>query len=714
MMTDFVGREAELSHLSGLFASARLVTVVGPGGVGKTSVSLRAASSALDAYADGVWIVELSGLRDPELLPNTVASVLGVPEQDARSPQEAILDHLRDQRMLLVLDTCEHLVDACASLTEAILLGAPQVTILATSRQPLDVIGEHTFPVAPLPPGDAARLFELRARQVMPKFQLDHDSRPYVARLCQRLEGIPLAIELAAVQLRVLTLRELTQRLERHFTMLASGSRGATPDADASLGAATTAGMAAARHQTLRRAIEWSYDLCSSLERALWQRLSLFAGYFDLAAIEEVCAESDPERNEVLQALYSLVDKSVVLREPAGGERYRLLDTLREFGAERLAARGPAEEARWQARHFARYLRLAGGFRDNFATDEQIERYHALRDEHSNVRAALEYTLGATGAEDVAGEPGLLALAGHDLVNALALYWMISGRLREGGYWLGKALTVFGPPSPARAATLVTRGLLRSFQGHPAGSIADCREAIEIAAVLDLPELAAHGYLHMNLSLTFSGMHAEAEEVGLEARERLTACADRVGLLMLTCQMGHLYQLTGQLDLALATTSEGLLLLGEGTRECWLRGYLDIVSSFALFQMPGREDDCAAYATQALLAKNELGDIAGIAYALETLGWLATRAARFERCAWLLGAADPLWRRVGSRFGGTALMELVHQQAAEASQASIGADRYRLLWTLGMSLPTDHVVITAISGADEITDPGEVTAGPGA
>jgi predicted ATPase len=695
VVTDFVGRETELSHLARLFGSARLVTVVGPGGVGKTRVSLRAASAAADGYADGVWIVELSGLTDPELLANTVASALGIPEQDEWPAAQAVLNHLRDRRMLLVLDTCEHLLDSCAGLTEAILRDAPGVTVLATSRQPLDVTGEHTFLVSPLPPPDAERLFELRACQVVPGFVLDGDSRPHVARLCHRLDGIPLAIELAAVQLRALTVQELAQRLDSHFAGLPPGS--APVPGALSPGPFAGAGLAAGpagRHQTLRRAIEWSYDLCSPLERALWQRLSVFAGHFDLAAVEEVCAESAPEHAEVFQALCDLVDKSVVLRESQSSNRYRLLDTLREFGAERLAACGGGQEARWRNRHFARCLRMAREFRDGFASDEQMGRYHELRDQHADIRAALECTLGS---------PGGLVPAGVDLVNALALYWMISGRLREGGYWLGKVLARHREPTASRAASLVTRGMLRSFLGHVEGSIADCQEAASIASgELAAPGLAARAYLHMNLSLTFSGLHSQAEAAGLEARKRLTACDDRVGLLMLRCQMGHLYQLTGRLAEALAECSAGLASLGPGSRERWLRGYLLVVSSFALFRMPGREDECSAQASQALSAKHELGDIAGMAYALEVLGWLAARRGRHVRCAWLLGAADPMWRKVGSRFGGTELMEDIHQQARTIAELALGARRFRQLWQAGAGMPADRMVAMAVSGADDV------------
>ncbi len=698
---DFVGREEELAQLAELLRDARLITVTGPGGVGKTSVALRATSRAADRYPDGAWIVELSGLGDPELLPNTVASALGLPEQDTRSPVDAVLDHLTDRHMLLVFDTCEHLIDACASLTEAIVAQASQVTILATSRQALDVAGEHTYPIQPLPLPDAIALFRLRARLVVPGFEVDDDNREVVSGLCQRLDGIPLAIVLVAVRLRDLPLRELAQMVDGHFAMQVPADRAPVP-----------------RHQTLRRAIEWSYNLCSPLEQALWQRLSLFADWFDLQAVEEVCAESDPERVEALQALYDLVDKSVVLRESPSNCRYRLLDTIREFGAERLTDSG--DEDRWRDRHFARYLRLAQGFRDYFASDEQMGRYHALRDEHPNIRAALEYTLdGPDTVSGPAGAPTLpesgaaagslatandLALAGIDLVNSLALYWMISARLREGGYWLGKALEYFRGDSAERAATLVTRGLLRSFQGQVEGSIADCREAIAIASLpsVDAPNLVGRAYLHMQLSLTFSGSHDEADAAGREARTRLTACGDRVGLLMLDTQMGHLYQLTGQLEKALETTAHGLALLGSDSRERWLQSYLYIVSSFALFQIPGRQADCASYASRALATKNELGDPAGTAYALETLAWLATGAGRFTRTAWLLGAADPLWQLVGSRFGGTALLEQIHQGAADAATSALGPERYRSLFNLGSTLPTAAVVEAAVADADDL------------
>src|ERR1700735_3998833 len=374
--TDFVGRQGELAQIAAMLERGRLVTVVGPGGVGKTRVALVAAAQAAQNYPDGVWIVEQSGLRDPFLLPNSVGGVL---EQAARSALDALREYLRDKRLLLILDTCEHLLDACADLIQAILPEAPGVTVLATSRQPIDTLGEQNFAVQPLPVpdsdtaevdrGDAVELFALRAAAAVPDFAVAPANAADVIGLCRRLDGIPLAIELAAVQLRGLALDELIRRLDHRFAVLTGGWPGALE-----------------RHQTLHTAIEWSYGLCSVAERRLWSRLSVFAGTFSLAAAEEVCAEVELERGDVVNALIELVDKSVVLRE---GSRYRMLDTLREFGADRLAASG--EEAACRARHVGRYLGKARYFGEHFADDDQMVRYEELRETHSNVRAALEY-----------------------------------------------------------------------------------------------------------------------------------------------------------------------------------------------------------------------------------------------------------------------------------------------------------------------------------
>jgi len=706
--TDFVGRQDELTGIAALLAESRLVTIVGPGGVGKTRVALVAAAQAAASYPDGPWIVELSHLRDPALLPNTVAGVLGLPEQDARSALDAVLEYLRERRLLLILDTCEHVLDACAALAQAVMRDAPDVTVLATSRQPLDMPGEHTFPIGPLPVpendwlpvagaspvdlrlaggGDAVELFALRAAGAVPGFSITPENVANVIRLCRRLDGIPLAIELAAVQLRALPLDELLDRLNHRFSVLADSRPGALP-----------------RHQTLRMAIEWSHELCSDAERRLWARLSVFAGPFSLVAAQEVCAEVLLERPDVVDAVIGLVDKSVLLME---GERYRMLDTVREFGAERLAASG--EQASCRARHIARFLAMARYFGAHFADDDQIDRYHELREVHSNLRAALEYALedeDPAGAEAApaaepfglssgpAGSSGSVATsvaqdrwrAGGELACSLYGYWQISGRLGEGGYWLTKVLDRFPSPGPERARALVNRGFLRSFSGDIANALADCEAGTAMALAIGDEGTTARGYQHAQLTLTFLGRHDEALKVADEARARLRACGDLIGELILVGQLGHLHQLAGRPDESVAVCEEGLAMLGAGSREQWIQTYLYYISGIALFQLPGREADSELMLRKGLAGKQELGDIVGMAYAIDGLGWLAQKTGSPARAAWLMGAAEALWERGTSvRFSGTAIMEEYHQQAARSAAEALGESDYAAQYAAGVT-----------------------------
>ena len=690
-VTGFVGRASELAWLATLLDRARLITVVGPGGVGKTRVALRAAARAADDYPDGIRLVELSGLRDPALLPDAVANCLGLHEQDDRTQLATVLDHLRTRRLLLILDTCEHMVDACALLAEAVLRQTAAVTVLATSRQPLDVPGEHMFRLQPLPvpdpaeaapaaspagSGDAVELFAQRAIAAVPGFAVTAANRADVVRLCRRLDGIPLAIELAAVRLRALPLPELTDRLENRFHVLTGGRRGIV-----------------SRHQTLRTAIEWSYGLCTPAERALWDRLSVFAGNFDVAAAEDVGACDMVPRDRVLQVLISLVDKSVVLRDgPDGsaGTRYRLLDSLREFAAQRLAASG--QEADCRARHIARYLAMARSFGRNFADDDQLARLRQLRAEHDNIRAALEYAFAGPGWDRDAAE----------LACVLYSYWHISGSLREGAYWLDKVLDTFpGPaPSPERASALIDRGLIGAVQGHPE-AVARARAGTEMAALLRDERLRARGYLALNLALTFAGYHDEAVDAGEQARQRLAAAGSRVGLSCLDAQMGLLYQLSGNFDQSVDSCQHGLRGLSEGER--WLRGYLHVISALALYQQPGKEAECAEALRQGLAAKHELGDFVGGAFALEVLAWLAADAGRCERAGWLLGAAHSLWERAGTRLGNNAIMEEFHQRAVAEAADALGAARYDALHAAGAAQPLDVIVTLAIGDADSLT-----------
>jgi non-specific serine/threonine protein kinase len=730
---EFVGRTTELRQIDGLLRDARLITLVGPGGVGKTRIVLRATEAAARRYADGICLVELSALRDPELLPHTIARRLGLAEQALASQREALLAHLSDRQLLLVLDTCEHLIDAVAELAEAILVAAPQVTLLTSSREPLDVDGETTLPIRPLPVtrpegtgegphsfgmtgftavgepdggaetatgGDAVELFARRAAAVVPGFTVTGANRADVIRLCTRLDGIPLAIELAAVQLRTLSLGELAARLDHRLPLLA-GADSATDG----------------RHKTLRDAIGWSYDLCTGAERALWARLSVFAGAFNVAGAREVCASADLDSDDIFETIIRLVDKSVLVRvqpvvvgvpdedQPAW---YRMLDTIHEYGSEMLRAAGDLDAVR--DRFIGRYLDKARYFEEHLTDEVQLERFRELRREDSNLRAALQYTLDDERPERVR--------QGAELANALYGYWHMSGLLREGRYWYRKVLdTLPDASTPERGWALASRGYLGAMQGEADEAVADADAGTQIGHELGDDWLIGRGYNYLTLALTIADRYDEARSAAVKAERKLEALGDRTGLAILDCHWAHLSHLSGDPEETLRYGARAVSRFG-GAREWWASAWGYVISGMALYWEPGRDAETARVLNKSLLLKHELGDMVGTAYCLEIHGWLAARAGRHVRAAWLLGAAEPLWELAGGRLGGTAALLQVHEESMAACRAALGVRRFDSLFARGSGAPHEDMVALAIAGAEApgkrvpgIPQPGKLTDG---
>jgi predicted ATPase/DNA-binding CsgD family transcriptional regulator len=670
--TGFVGRQREQAELAALLGpaqpgSARLVTVTGPGGVGKTRLALRVAAQLAGQFTDGVCLAELSGLRDPELLANTVASCLGLGESGGSSQLDAVIEYLHDRQLLLILDTCEHLIDACAMLADVLLRATGRVTVLATSRQPLDVPGEHACAISPLPAaGEAVELFTRLAATVVPGFAVTDANRANVIRLCQRLDGVPLALELAAVRLRALSVEQLTERLEDRFRLLTGGRRATL-----------------AHHQTLHTATEWSYDLCTPAEQLLWARLSVFAGSFDVAAAEDVCGGWPLPSEDVLATLIGLVDKSVVSR--VENDRYRLLDTIREFGAEKLADGQDADAVR--ERHVARYVTMAEQFAAHFS-DDQLARFRALRQEHANLRAALDSSLDGSSPRSADQAARLMA--------ALFSYWPIAGLAREGNYWIGKVLERFPDPSAERAWLLIARCYLVASGAEAAG-----REGVALAEQLAEPLIAARGYLALHLALAAKGKVTEAAAAGAAAAERMAGLGDDIGLLCLDAQMSQMHAVAGQAALALALCAAGLARSEAAGGEIWSASYMHYTSGLALFQL-GEYERSAAAEYRALALKSELGDTMGIAHCLEVLAWLAARQRRHDRAAWLLGAAAALWQRTGRRVSGNPVLEELHKRAAEAAREVLGQDRFALRQERGAGYPLEELIAAAVSDADDL------------
>jgi non-specific serine/threonine protein kinase len=707
--SDFIGRAAELCRVETLLRGSRLVTLVGPGGVGKTRVARRAMEQAAAGYRDGVVFVPLSALLDPELLPHTVARQLNLPEQSRGSQLDAVLTHLRDQSVLLVLDTCEHIIDACALFAEAVITETREVTVLATSREPLDVTGESCYVLPRLGlPGDdtpaqgstdAIELFALRAAAVVPGFTVNDENRASVIRLCRRLDGMPLAIELAAVRLRALPLAELAERidrrLDRRLTILTGGSEGGDT-----------------RHRTLRDAIGWSYDLCTPAEQALWARLSVFAGSFSVEAAEEVCAGAELSAGQIFDTVIRLVDKSVIARDEAAvGQptRYKMLDTIREYGADQLASSGIEADVR--NRFVTRYLSMARYFGEHVVDDDQLVRFRELQREHANLGAALGYTLDAA--------EGNRYHDGAELAIALYGYWHMAGLLREGKHWLDKVLERFPDPSSAeRGWALVVRGYLGAMQGEADEAVADATAGTKIGEQRGDPKLVGRGYCYLTLGLTIAGRYDEARSAGAQAEQRLQRLNDRAGLRILDVHLAHVSQLSGDPEGALRYAAQVTRRFGEGSdtseiKERWAQGWAYAISAMALYWDPARHEETVTTTSKALLAKHELGDVMGMAYCLEIHGWLAARAERHVRAAWLLGAAKPLWDRAGGMLGGTAALLAVHQEAMGKAQAGFTGKRFQAVFEEAGRHPVEQLVSFAVSDDDEPTAEGSRWRMPG-
>src|ERR687887_492332 len=445
LLTGFIGREREIAEIKRLLLQVRLLTLTGAGGCGKTRLALQVAGELEREYPDGIWVVELAALSDPSLVPQAVASALGLGEAPGRPLTATLAESLRRKQLLLVLDNCEHLVEACATLADALLGACPDLCVLATSRQPLGLVGEAVWPVPPLslpdvgrlPPtehlveSEAIRLFLERARLTRPDFALTSQNATAVAQVCQRLDGMPLAIELAAARVNLLSAEQIAARLDDRFRLLSGGSR------------------TAPRHQTLRAAMDRSYELLSQAERTLFNRLAVFAGGWTIEAAE---ALSD---GDVLDLLSSLVDKSLVLAEPdrTGAVRYRLLETLRQYGRERLADSGETEEIR--RRHAAFFVALAEQAETELLGPKQAAWLGRLEREHENVRAALAWARVRGDAE------AALRLAGAEW-----FFWLQRGYWSEGRDQLEEALALAHDSgcSKERAKALCGAGTLAWLQ----------------------------------------------------------------------------------------------------------------------------------------------------------------------------------------------------------------------------------------------------------
>jgi predicted ATPase/DNA-binding CsgD family transcriptional regulator len=667
-VTRFIGRRRELPAVTAAVDQHRLVTLRGAGGVGKTRLALRAAREIRDTFADGSWLVELSALRDYELLPGTVAAALGLPDEATGDPLEALAADLAERELLLVLDTCEHLVEACGSLARALLSAAPGLRILATSREPLGVPAEHTLLVGPLelpapgwspPPGrgaaqaDAVALFVDRAQAAVPEFALGRENAVTVAELCRRLDGIPLALELAAVRLRGMPADEILTRLTDRFRIL---------------GAARTA---TGRHRTLRAAIAWSYDLCTPAEQRLWAELSVFPAGFGLAAAERVCGP------DTAKTLIRLVEKSVV-QYSDGSRRYQLLDSMREFGAERLAAAaaraGTDLAAELRARHRDYYRDLAAAGAAAGVGAEQTGWLARLGAEAGNLRAALDFSF----ASEVQRQEGLL------LTTLLRPYWLMVGQFSEGRRWHELAVAV-GPGSRENAWAVFGAGVLAVQQGDLSAGAPLLDRAAALATALGDESLAAH----VSDGLGMVAFHGGDLETAQARFEEALAGFQRIGFgdplaLVTYSRLASACILSGALDRAVQLCEECLRRCDE-TGEQWARGTALWVRG-ATRWLSGDITAAIADSLSCLRIKESVNDLHTIAMSFDLLSVCRVATAEFELATVLHGAADALWTMLNAPvLMGPGYTE-IRQGAADTARSALGQERFDELLSRGLAM----------------------------
>ncbi|WP_407566450.1 LuxR C-terminal-related transcriptional regulator [Streptomyces sp. 184] len=669
-LTGFVGRTEEIALIRAELARSRLVTLAGPGGVGKSRTATRAAAGLTARFPDGVWLAELSGLRDPELLLTALAGVLELPEQAGMGTLDAMVAHLRERRLLIVLDTCEHLLDACAMLSDVLLREAPGVSVLATSRQPLDVPGERCLTIAPLDPADSLELFVQRAASVVPGFAVTDANREQLLALVGRLDGMPLALELAAVRLRAVPLAELAARLDRRFEVLTGGRR-----------------TAHTRHQTLRTAIGWSHELCTPHERLLWARLSVFAGPFDVSAAERVCAGGKLAREDVLPALIGLVDKSVVQRTGEDGDRYRLLDSIREYGADWLARAGDVEAVR--ERHLASLRELGQRFWDELLTPAQIGLHAAVRDRIDDIRAALSHAYEAPGQ----------ARHGLWLAAQLAPYWRAAGTLSEGRHWIGKGLDLVPAVCEERAWGLLMTGIFGIWTADLATAAERFPLARDAAEQAGTERVARFADAYLGALTALDGEVDEGLAALAEARDRIVAAGDGLGIGVVHYEEALLRAVLGDFAEALRLCDAGLAYLeGTGDRQLYAS---TLVVQGAIQWLAGEYDTSAEPVYRALEAAGEIGEALIAALACLALSWHAAREERYVRAAWLLGYAENTRRLSGDPV--SMLPSLLEQQEAtqKAVAGALGAAEFARWRGRGARLPGAAVLAAVRADADE-------------
>lgn len=680
-LTSFVGRREDLIQARNLLGNARLLTMIGPGGVGKTRLALALGGSVRRDFPDGVWFVGLADLRQGGLLPQTIAGVFGLPG-NSQDPLTLLAEHLQSKRALLILDNCEHLTDAVSDLVGRLLQSAPGLKVLATSRHVLGVEGEQLLPVGPLnldPPGglaEAMMLFEERSFAADPDFRITADNRDAVEDICRKLEGLPLAIELAAANVRVFSPAEIARRLD-DSDLLTSAERGR-----------------AERHRTLQAVADWSYQLCTPGERQLWEQLSVFAGGFTVETADGVCVPAESTAS-VLRDLIGLLDKSMIVRiddEQTQHRRYRLLEPMRQYAAEMLASSDEATAVRFRHRDY--FLRLAQRTDTDYCSADDIEWFRRTVAEHSNIREALAFSITEDGEASAAAE----------MIRALRPYWSQTGTILEGFQWSLRVLKNLEEPSRARAMTLLIGSILGFLVGDRERGHRLLAEHRSLATELQIEEfrfgalfseaLKASLDNHADVALSLSE-EALAMGPGATGPGNFADCLALSALYAFIDDAAEAQQLTQRfLDYAERHDTHLIKAVAMGPMgiEHWRQG--DIAAAESLMH-------------QAIDLYADFAYPGMVAVSIEVLGWCAA-PENPRHAATLLGAASSVWQQRSQMRLAQAALGSVTSTIQSELRDDLGNDAFTAAYDRGRSLALPDAIGLARGTA------AEPTAGPAA
>jgi len=694
--SSFIGRQRELGEVRAKLSKARLVSLVGPGGVGKTRLAIRAAAGHVRGFRDGGWLAELAEVPDPGLVDSAVLSALDLHDQSVVEPRALLLSYLRDRELLLVVDNCEHLLEGAARLVGDVLRAAPGVRVIATSREPLSVPGEHVVPVPPLrlpPPRAVGQLAELaqnesvmlfteRAVAASGTFELTAGNQGVVADLCRRLDGLPLAVELAAVRTRALTAEQILARLTDRFGLLADPSRAAVP-----------------RHRTLQVTIEWSYDLLPDEERTVLRRCCVFAGRFTLEDAESVCMPAGTPSARALDLLSSLVDKSLVTREDARGAAcYRLHETMREFAGLKLAEAGEADAVEHRcAEYYRSACRTPAGER-RYRLAERLPWFDL---EIDNIRAVLQRCVNR-------GDHAL----GIDLAASLSWYW-ITRATTEGVRWLDVFLAGGGGAPPLRAWAWFIRGFLGVLKAEPEAAGPALRAAVAAARETGQHDLLSEALAMAAIAEGLGGDYAQAGRL-LDEADAVASGLDyppgKLAVLQARTLRGFF---SADVGTARASATAGLRLARETGDTYGLEMMLLNLGSAAL--IAGDLEESGPLLTEALRVADQIDDRVAQQHLLGALGCQAAFRGRARLAAQLLGAADTARAEVGANVMPFLAPSLA--AAAQAAAAALGATRFQAERENGKRLAPDEAIGRALgegprdtaTASGNVADSGDAT-----